>query len=179
MLLYVVWMSRGGARRNKRQNRLSVAPAGGPPVVLRRTETAVRLVYSRAQAAEALGISQATLARRVLPHIDTVEMPWGARMIPVDELERLVTEARQPKLSERPQPAGRRPGIPPEVRQRICAEHAAGSSLADIARGLNRDQVPTAQGGREWWPSTVKAVLDRSTPPKAGNDRTGAPGNEG
>jgi len=43
-------------------------------------------------------------------------------------------------------------------------EHAAGSSLADIARGLNRDQVPTSQGGREWWPSTVKAVLDRSSP---------------
>jgi hypothetical protein len=131
----------------------------------------VRLVYSRAQAAEALGISTTTLSRRVLPHIDTVEMPWGARMIPVDELERLVTDGRQPKLRERPQPAGRRPGIPPEVRRRIWAEYAAGSSLADIARGLNRDQVPTAQGGRKWWPSTVKAVLDRSTPPKAGRDR--------
>ena len=46
----------------------------------------------------------------------------------------------------------------------ICLEHAAGSSLAGIARGLNRDRVPTVQGGREWWPSTVKAVLDRSSP---------------
>ena len=139
----------------------------------------MRLVYTRAQAAEALGISTATLARRVLPQIDTVEMPWGARMIPVDELERLVTDGRQPKRRARPQPAGRRPGIPPEVRRRICVEHAAGSSLAEIARGLNRDQVPTAQGGRKWWPSTVKAVLDRSTSPNAGNDRTGAPGDEG
>ena len=172
-------MSRGGTRRNKQQNRFPGSPVSEPPFVLRRAETAVRLVYTRAQAAEALGISTTTLARRVLPHIDTVEMPWGARMIPVDELERLVTEARQPKLRERPQPAGRRPGIPPEVRRRICAEHAAGSSLADIARGLNRDRVPTAQGGREWWPSTIKAVLDRSTPPETGNDRSGVSGNEG
>jgi hypothetical protein len=91
-------------------------------------------------------------------------MPWGTRMIPVDELERLVTEARQPKLTEHPQPAGRRPGIPPDLRRRICAEHAEGSSLANIARALNRDQAPTAQGGRKWWPSTIKAVLDRSSP---------------
>ena len=164
MLLYVAWMSRAGTRRNKRQNRFPGSPVGEPPFVLRRAETAVRLVYTRAQAAEALGISTATLARRVLPHVDTVEMPWGARMIPVDELERLVTEARQPKLRERPAPAGRRPGIPPDLRRRICLEHAAGSSLAGIARGLNRDRVPTVQGGREWWPSTVKAVLDRSRP---------------
>ncbi len=157
-------MSRGGARRNKQQNGVPGSPVNEPPFVLRRAETAVRLVYTRAQAAEALGISTATLARRVLGHIDTVEMPWGARMIPVDELERLVTEGRRPKLTERPQPAGRRPGIPPDVRQRICVEHAAGSSLADIANGLNRDQVPTSQGGRKWWPSTVKAVLDRSSP---------------
>ena len=91
-------------------------------------------------------------------------MPWGARMIPVYELERLVTEARQPKLRERPAPAGRRPGIPADIRRRICLEHVAGSSFAGIARGLNRDRVPTVQGGREWWPSTVKAVLDRSSP---------------
>lgn len=164
MLLYVVRVSRGGARRSRRQNRLPGSPVSEPPVVLRTAETAVRLVCTRAQAAEALGISTATLARRVLPHIDTVEMPWGARMIPVDELERLVTDGRRPKLRERPAPAGRRPGIPPDVRSRICAAHAAGSSLADIARGLNRDQVPTAQGGREWWSSTVKTVLDRSSP---------------
>ena len=164
MLLYVVRVSRAGARRNKRQNRFSGSPVSEPPITLRKADKGVRLVYTRAQAAEALGISKATLARRVLPHIETVEMPWGARMIPVDELERLVSEGRRPKLTQRPAPTGRRPGIPPYVRRRICVEHAAGSSLADIARGLNCDQVPTAQGGREWWPSTVKAVLDRSSP---------------
>ena len=32
-------------------------------------------------------------------------------------------------------------------------------SLAAIAAMLNEEQVPTAQGGRQWWPSTVRAAL--------------------
>lgn len=28
---------------------------------------------------------------------------------------------------------------------------------------FNVDGIATAQGGRQWWPSTVKSVLDRST----------------
>jgi hypothetical protein len=34
-------------------------------------------------------------------------------------------------------------------------------SLAEIARRLNADGVPTGHGGRAWWPSTVRAVLVR------------------
>ena len=33
------------------------------------------------------------------------------------------------------------------------------TTLAKIADELNRDQVPTAQGGKRWYPSTVRAVL--------------------
>jgi len=43
--------------------------------------------------------------------------------------------------------------------KRIAAERKAGRSLAAIAATLNEEQVPTAQGGRQWWPSTVRAVL--------------------
>jgi hypothetical protein len=45
------------------------------------------------------------------------------------------------------------------VSKRIAAERKAGRSLAAIADMLNEEQVPTAQGGRQWWPSTVRAVL--------------------
>ena len=38
-----------------------------------------------------------------------------------------------------------------------------GRSFGEIARGLNAGGVRTAQGGREWWPSTVRAVFVRST----------------
>jgi hypothetical protein len=48
----------------------------------------------------------------------------------------------------------------------IRRQHAAGSSLGEIARTLNSDNVRTAQSGRQWWPSTVRAVLNRPSPTK-------------
>jgi predicted RNA-binding Zn ribbon-like protein len=61
-------------RREKEQRhapqpvRVSAAELGGP---------VERLVYSREQAAQALGISLATLDRRVVPAIATVKTEWG------------------------------------------------------------------------------------------------------
>jgi predicted DNA-binding protein (UPF0251 family) len=83
-----------------------------------------RLAYSRKQAAETLGVSIATIDRRVVPTIDTVKTPWGQRLIPVDELERFLDQ--------------------------------------NIESGRPADRVPTAHGGRRWWPSTVRAVLRAS-----------------
>lgn len=59
-----------------------------PRVVVRDADHVVRLAYTRSQAAQALGISRSTL-RRLLPYVDTIEMPWGSKLIPVNELERL------------------------------------------------------------------------------------------
>jgi len=128
-------------------------------VVVREASHVERLAYSRSQAAEALGISRSTL-RRLLPYVETIEMPWGAKLIPVDELERLVVELR---LAARPRvdqaTRGRKPTIPPEITRRIHEERSAGASLRQIAANLNADRVPTAHGGAQWWPSTVRAVL--------------------
>jgi hypothetical protein len=33
--------------------------------------------------------------------------------------------------------------------------------LAAIARELNATETPTAHGGAQWWPSTVRAILGR------------------
>ncbi len=125
-----------------------------------------RLAYTRSQAAEALGISTSTFNRRLLPLIDTVQMPTGRRLIPVDEFERLLAQHRQRARAQTSGAtlAGRKPGLPAEVITRIRQQRAAGSSLAEIARALNSDNVPTAQGGRQWWPSTVRVVLDRRSP---------------
>jgi hypothetical protein len=122
-----------------------------------------RLVYTRTQAADALGVSRSTFNRRVLPLIETVEMPWGTRLIPVDELERLLAEQRRPPRAQ-PQPkaaTGRPAAVPADVVERIRDSHAAGQSLAGIARDLTADQVPTAHGGTQWWPSTVRSILRR------------------
>jgi DNA invertase Pin-like site-specific DNA recombinase len=54
---------------------------------------------------------------------------------------------------------GRPLSLPVEVRDRIAADRDGGLSLASIADKLNADGVPTAQGGRQWWPSTVRAAI--------------------
>jgi Recombinase len=102
----------------------------------------------------------------VVPAIHTVKTPWGQRLIPVDGLERFVREYLEPprEPGERGM-AGRTPTLPQRVVERIRLDYARGRGLADIARQLNDDGIPTAHGGRQWWPSTVRAVLVRSSPP--------------
>lgn len=57
---------------------------------------------------------------------------------------------------------GRRSTLPARVLERIKREREASRTLAAIASGLNDDAIPTGQGGREWYPSTVRAVLQRT-----------------
>jgi DNA invertase Pin-like site-specific DNA recombinase len=128
---------------------------------VRETSRVERLAYTRSQAAQALGISRSTL-RRLLPYLETIELPWGSTLIPVDELERLIDERRRALRSPQQAAArGRPPLVAPEVAERIRTERAAGKSLRRIAADLNEDGTPTAQGGRCWWPSTVRGVLRR------------------
>jgi len=157
----VYGVSRSRRARRRVEKHLRHVP---PRPIVQRVETVERLTYTRAQAAEALGVSQSTL-KRLLPYIDEVELPWGTKLIPVDELERLVAERRRRarELRRASRPSGRPAVLPPELLERIRAEHAAGKSLAQIAGDLNVDGTPTAHGGRQWWPSTVRAILSRST----------------
>jgi hypothetical protein len=126
-----------------------------------------RLFYSREQAAQALGISLATLDRYVVPAIATVKTEWGARLIPATEFDRYLAEHTEaPRTSRRrPSHSGRKSTLPADVAARIRDERAQGRSLADIADRLNRDSTPTSQGGRQWWPSTVRSILARANSP--------------
>src|SRR6266508_894229 len=114
-------MTRSRRLRRRIEKQLRHAPR---PVV-QRAETVQRLTYTRAQAAEALGVSPSTL-KRLLPYIAQVELPWGTKLIPVDELERLVAEGRRPPR-ERPHPSrsrGRPAILSPMLVKRIRADHA-------------------------------------------------------
>ena len=53
---------------------------------------------------------------------------------------------------------GRTPSLPAAVVSRIVADRAAGVSLYALAKALNDEGVPTAQGGKCWHPATVRAV---------------------
>ncbi len=54
---------------------------------------------------------------------------------------------------------GRRRTMPDSVVDRIRLQREEGLSLAKIAEALNVEGVPTAQGGKQWYPSTVRAAL--------------------
>src|SRR6266508_5794923 len=153
-------------QRRRREKELRHAPRSVTPLAAADGDVGgpVELVvYSREQAAQALGVSLATLDRRVVPAIATVKTEWGARLIPAAELERYLAERTQEPRAPRWRRArsGRRSTLPPEVVARIRREHTQRSSLGEIADRLNRDGIPTGQGGRQWWPSTVRAVLGR------------------
>ena len=119
-----------------------------------------RLAYSRRHASEALGLSISTIDRHVVPAIDTVKTPSGQLLIPVGELERFLRAHRDqagPATTRRR--AGRPSALPDAIVDGVRLEHAQGRSLGEIARRLTADGIPTAHGGRRWWPSTVRAVL--------------------
>jgi predicted DNA-binding protein (UPF0251 family) len=140
-----------------------VEPLPQAALVVREANYVERLAYTRSQAAQALGISRSTL-RRLLPYVDTIEMPWGSKLIPVDELERLAVERRRtgrPRLE--PATRGRKPAVPPEIVKRIHNERSGGKTLREIAESLDADGIPTVHGGARWWPSTVRGVIQART----------------
>jgi hypothetical protein len=158
-------------RRKRREEKLlrhrRVEPKRiwAPPGEFQEVVEAERLAYSRKQAAEALGVSISTVDRRLVRTVHTVKTPWGQRLIPVAELERFLRKHLEPPRQPAERGiAGRPPSLPRRVVERIRLEYARGRGLADIARQLNEDGVATAHGGRQWWPSTVRAVLVRSGP---------------
>lgn len=55
---------------------------------------------------------------------------------------------------------GRPRTLPDAILSRIVEARRAGGSFGAIARDLNNDQVPTSQGGAQWWPATVKKVVE-------------------
>jgi len=101
--------------------------------------------------------------------VDTTT-PQGAAMAQVlavfAELERrLIGERTKAALAVR-RAQGVRLGRPQtltlELRKRILSMRQGGMTLASIASELNRDCVPTSQGGAKWWPATIRAIIQSS-----------------
>lgn len=163
-MFYTMANKRQRRQAKKVRRRERPVDASAVHVYARPADRVERLTYTRRQAAEALGVSLSTIDRRVVPVLSTFFNDWGMRLIPVDELKRYVAEntrAARREVSTR-RPPGRRPNLAPEVIARIYEQAGRGKSLGAIARGLNVDGICTAQGGRQWWPSTVRAVLART-----------------
>jgi len=101
-----------------------------------------------------LGIDTTTSTGRLVAKILMDVAEWEAEQIAERTADALAVKR------SRGEQVGRPRTLPAEVRQRIAERRAAGLSLRAIAAELNADQVPTAQGGRAWHASTVKAVLE-------------------
>ena len=85
--MYAVRVSRRRLRRpstKEQRHAAAVGRASALARVVREAPRVERLAYTRTQAAAVLGVSRSTFDRRVLPLIETIEMPWGTQLIPVD-----------------------------------------------------------------------------------------------
>ena len=97
--------------------------------------------------------------------VDTTS-PAGAAMTQVmsvfAELERKLIGERTKSALAIKRAQGIRLGRPrqltPEVVERIVSDRGDGMGWSAIARSLNEEGVPTAQGGKAWYPATVQKV---------------------
>jgi DNA invertase Pin-like site-specific DNA recombinase len=64
------------------------------------------------------------------------------------------------------QPWGREREVPPKVAARIRRLRSRGWSYPKIADRLNTEGVATAHGGRQWYPSSVRAVAQQRPEPR-------------
>lgn len=100
-----------------------------------------------------LGVDTSTPQGEMLANVMATFAQFERRLIS----ER--TKAALAVLRAQGRQLGRPPVLPAQVRAAIGQWRAAGCSLGAIAQRLNEDAVPTAHGGRQWYPSTVRAVL--------------------
>jgi predicted RNase H-like HicB family nuclease len=132
-------MARPKIRRRHEKTRRHVPVSAETSAIVREAEYVERLAYRRSQAAEALGISRSTFIRRVLPYIETIEMPWGATLIPCDELERVLAERRRAaRAAAEPGAPGRPPLVTPEVVERIRRARRRKEPSRDRRRAARR-----------------------------------------
>lgn len=100
-----------------------------------------------------LGVDTTTAAGELVANVIASVAQWERRMIG----ER--TKAALAALRARGVRLGRPRTLTDKVVGRIVDDREAGLSLQAIADRLNEARTPTAQGGKRWYASTVRAVL--------------------
>jgi DNA invertase Pin-like site-specific DNA recombinase len=104
-----------------------------------------------------LGLDLSTPQGELVANVIASVAQWERRIIGERTREALAVKKAQGIR------VGRPATMPTKAVRRIQRERAAGKSLAAIAEGLNAAGVPTAQGGKRWYPATVRYTLRRSS----------------
>lgn len=88
---------------------------------------------------------------------------WAFSMVARMELRRASTRMRDFHAERRRQGLRRRDAVPAAIADRMLAMREQGLSYERIGQALDAEGVPTATGGKRWWPMTVRsAALARS-----------------
>lgn len=103
-----------------------------------------------------LGVDTTSPAGEAMANVLATFAQFERRLIGQRTREALATKKAQGVRLGRPT------NVPAEVVERVREAKDRGLSLRAIAAMLNEDGVPTGQGGRQWYASSVKAVLDRT-----------------
>lgn len=99
-----------------------------------------------------LGVDLSTPAGEFLASVMASAAQWERRIIGQRTSDALRAKRAEGVVLGRPRT------VPDEVRDRIIAAREDGKSYYAIAKELNRDGVPTGQGGARWYGSTVRVV---------------------
>lgn len=102
-----------------------------------------------------LGLDLSTPQGELVANVIASVAQWERRIIGQRTKEALAVKKAQGVRIGRP------PTLPMTVGRRIQRERSKGKSFAAIADSLNRAGIPTSQGGRAWYPATVRSVLRR------------------
>lgn len=100
-----------------------------------------------------LGIDLSTPAGEFMANVMSSAAQWERKLIGQRTRDALAEKRAQGVKLGRPQ------ALPQTVVQRILTARSAGDGWSAIARRLNAERVPTAHGGAQWHPSTVRAVV--------------------
>ncbi|MDP9227018.1 MAG: recombinase family protein, partial [Actinomycetota bacterium] len=101
-----------------------------------------------------LGVDTTTPAGEMVASVMMSVAQWERRIIGQRTREALaVTRAQGTTL-------GRPRQLSEAVRKRVIRMRKTGLTLRSIADTLNREGVPTAQGGAKWYASTVRVITE-------------------
>jgi DNA invertase Pin-like site-specific DNA recombinase len=100
-----------------------------------------------------LGVDTTTPSGEMMANVLAVFAHFERRLIGQRTKDALAVKRSQGVKLGRPRQ------VPELVRRRIRSLRARGLSLEAIASKLNEDGVSTAQGGKRWYPSTVRSLL--------------------
>ena len=100
-----------------------------------------------------LGLDPTTPAGELVATIMAAVAQWERRAIGVRTREALAVKRAQGVRLGRPTV------LSADIAARLVAAHKAGAGWSEIARKLNSEGIPTAHGGSQWHPSTVRAVV--------------------